>query len=488
MTKIAYFDPFSGASGDMILGALVDAGLPLATLERELDKLGVGGYTLSAEKVVRNTIGGTKVNVTLHNHTHDHDHAHSDEHNHSHDHAHPHEHTHSHDHDHDHDHGHDHSHEHTHTHDHAHEHTHDHQHDHDHDHGHDHGHDHAHPHTHDHTHEHDHADDHDHVHRGLPDILHIIGHADLPEADKERASAVFQRLAEAEAHVHRCPVDEIHFHEVGAVDAIVDIVGAVVGLRLLGVERVVSGPLRTGSGFVDCAHGRLPLPAPATAKLLEGVPSVGTTIEGELTTPTGAALVSTLAEAFGPRPPMTVASVGCGAGTAEREALPNLLRCFIGETIDAESSDEADQVVMLEANLDDLSPEIAGHVVERLFDAGVLDAFLTPIYMKKNRPAFLLTVLVEPVAAAATEELLLTETSTFGVRRTLASRRKLRRDWAEVETPHGTVHIKLGYLGDRLVHAAPEFEDCRAVANRKGLPLKQVYQAAFDAFGKQHRG
>ena len=393
MMKIAYFDPFSGASGDMILGALVDAGLSLTALRRELRKLPLEGYTISARKVERNGIGGTKVAVKV-------------------------------------------------------------------------------------TH-------HDHHHRHLPDILGIIRGSDLPERDKERAGAVFQRLAEAEAHVHRCTVEEIHFHEVGAVDAIVDIVGAVAGLRLLGVERVVCGPLRTGTGFVECAHGRLPVPAPATARLLEGVPSVGTDVEGELTTPTGAALLTTLAESFGPRPPMSVAAIGYGAGTAEREALPNLLRLFIGDAIPVgEESEEADQVVVLEANLDDLSPEIAGHVVERLFDAGVLDAFLTPVYMKKNRPGFLLTVLVEPVAAAATEELLLTETSTFGVRRTLASRRKLRREWADVKSRYGKVRIKLGYLGDRLAHAAPEYEDCRAIANHKGIPLKEVYQAALDAFRK----
>jgi len=283
--------------------------------------------------------------------------------------------------------------------------------------------------------------------------------------------------------VHGCAVEEIHFHEVGAVDAIVDIVGAAIALRLLGIERVVCGPLRTGTGFVECAHGRLPLPAPATAALLKGVPSIGTEVEGELTTPTGAALLTTLADAFGPRPPMSVAAVGYGAGDARREAPPNLLRVFVGEAIaEAEASDEADQVAVLEANLDDLSPEIAGHVMERLFDAGVLDAFLTPVQMKKCRPAFLLTVLVDPAAAAATEELLLTETTSFGVRRMIASRRKLRREWAEVETPHGTVRIKLGYLGERLVQAAPEYEDCRAIANRRGLPLKAVYQAALDAF------
>lgn len=396
--KIAYFDPFSGASGDMVLGALVDAGVSTHILRKELRKLGLDGFSLSSRRIQRTGLAASKVTVKAKRPGHGR-----------------------------------------------------------------HG--------------------HHHPHRHLPDILHIIDHADLPDADKAKASAVFHRLAEAEAAVHGCAPDEIHFHEVGAIDAVVDIVGAVVGLRLLGVERVESGPLRTGTGFVDCAHGRLPLPAPATAALLRGVPSVGTEVEGELTTPTGAALLTTLAEAFGPRPPMAVEAVGYGAGDAERESPPNLLRLFVGEALaEGEASEEADQVVVLEANLDDLSPEIAGHVLERLLDAGALDAFLTPVQMKKCRPGFLLTALVDPAAAAAAEELILIETTSFGVRRTMASRRKLRRAWAEVETEHGAVRIKLGYLGVRLVQAAPEYEDCRAIAHRRGLPLKAVYQAALDAF------
>lgn len=398
MLKTAYFDPFSGASGDMTLGALVDAGVSIRALRAELRKLGLGGYTLSAKRIERSGIGATKIAVKVRKPRHGHRHP----------------------------------------------------------------------------------------HRHLADILGIIDAADLPETDRERAGAVFRRLAEAEAHVHCCGVDEIHFHEVGAVDAIVDIVGAVVGLRLLGVERVVCGPIRTGTGFVDCAHGRLPLPAPATAQLLRDVPSIGTDVEGELTTPTGAALLTTLADAFGPRPPMAVRAVGYGAGDAERDGPPNLLRLFVGDAVTpAEGLEEADQVVILEANLDDLSAEIAGHVMERILDAGALDCFFTPIQMKKNRPGVLLTALVEPARSAAIEELLLTETSTFGLRRTLASRRKLRREWVEVKLKGGTVRIKLGHLGDRLVHAAPEYEDCRALAARRRLPLKAVYEAALDAFRRR---
>jgi len=387
--KIAYFDPFSGASGDMILGALVDGGLSLVALRRELRRLPLEGYSISSRKVERNRIAATKVSVK--------------------------------------------------------------------------------------------AKGRRHGRRRLSGILRIIRRSKLPESDREKAAAVFQRLAEAEARVHRCPANEIHFHEVGAVDAVVDIVGTAIGLRLLGVERVASGPLRTGTGFVECAHGRLPAPAPATAQLLKGFPSIGTDIEGELTTPTGAALLTTLADEFGPRPPMTVEAIGHGAGAAERERVPNLLRVFIGE---AAADEEADEVVVIEANLDDLSPEIAGYAVERLLDAGALDAFLAPAYMKKNRPGVVLTAIADPTTAPAVEQLILTETSTFGLRRTLASRRKLSREWVHATTRYGKIRIKVGRMGKKLVHAAPEYEECRRAATRHGVPLKAVYQAALEAFQK----
>ncbi len=410
--KTAYFDPFSGASGDMILGALVDAGLDMDALRAELAKLPVHGYRLDAQQVTRHGIAATDFQVAV-----EHQHAPATE-------GQP---------------------------DHASRVTH-------------HG---------------------GHPHRGLSDILAIIRDADLPAADQERASAVFRRLAEAEAKVHQRSVEEIHFHEVGAVDAIVDIVGAVVGLRLLGIEQVVCGPLRTGTGFVDCAHGRLPLPAPATAELLRGVPSQGTDLEGELTTPTGAALLTTLAGAFGPRPPMVVQAIGCGAGHRERESVPNLLRVVVGdaEPVSAPGT-EADEVVVIEANLDDLSPEIAGHALDRLLEAGALDAFLTPVQMKKGRPGVLLSVIAEPGASAALEELILRETSTFGLRRTRAARRKLRRQWVEAETAYGTIRVKLGLLGEEVVQAAPEYEDCRRAASEHAAPLKAVYQAALDAYRK----
>jgi hypothetical protein len=382
----------------MILGAIVDAGLPLRALREELAKLPLEDYSLVARKVERGGFTATKVDVKLKRRGHDPDHS----------------------------------------------------------------------------------------HRNLPEILRLIGRSELPKGDQDQAATVFQRLAEAEGKVHGCPPEKIHFHELGAVDAVVDIVGSVVGLRLLCIERVVSGPIRTGTGFVECAHGRLPVPAPATAELLKGFPSVGTDIEGELTTPTGAALLTTLADGFGPRPPMMVTAVGYGAGTAQRETPPNLLRLFVGDVAaEEEVTEETDEVVVIEANLDDLSPEITGYVVDRLFAAGALDAYLTPIHMKKNRPAAILTAIAEPATAAAMEEIFLTETSTFGLRRTRASRRKLRRESADVATPYGKIRVKVGHMGKKLVHAAPEYEDCRRAATEFGVPLKMVYQAALDAFRRR---
>ncbi|HUT36410.1 MAG TPA: nickel pincer cofactor biosynthesis protein LarC [Planctomycetota bacterium] len=394
--KLAYFDPFSGASGDMILGAIVDAGLPVKALREEMGKLPLAGYSLAAQKTQRGGIAATKVNVKLKGHPHD-----------------------------------------------------------------------------------------DHPNRHLPDILRAIERSDLPDDDKRQASAVFQRLAEAEGRVHGCPPEKIHFHEVGAVDAIVDIVGSVVGLRLLGVERVVCGPVRTGMGFVTCAHGRLPVPAPAAAELLKGFPTVGTEVEGELTTPTGAALLTTLCDAFGPRPLMTVTAVGYGAGAATRETPPNVLRLFVGEVATEAEAEETDEVLVVEANLDDITGEIIGYVLERLFAAGALDAFLIPIHMKKNRPGVILQAIVEPGNAPAIEQIILTETSTFGIRRTRASRRKLRRESVEVETRYGKIRVKVGHMGKTLVHAAPEYEDCRRAAAEAAVPLKHVYDAALDAFRRR---
>ncbi len=386
--RIAYFDCFSGASGDMILGALLDAGLPLAALRRELAKLRLHGFRLKTRRVTRGGLAGTKLDVV--------------------------------------------------------------------------------------------CDAHDHEHRRLSHILRILSRSGLSARVKRDASGVFRRLAEAEAKVHGTSIEEIHFHEVGAVDAIVDVVGACVALEKLGVERVVASPLPTGTGFVDCAHGRLPVPAPATAELLTGFPVAASDVEAELTTPTGAAILTTLADSFGPRPAMTPARVGLGAGSREIPRTPNLLRVFIGESVPRAGSD---RVRILETNLDDLSPQVFETVMEKLFAAGALDAWTEPIQMKKGRPAVKLCVLAPDALRATVEEILFRETTTFGVRSTEVERSTLAREFARVTTAFGDLTVKLGLLAGRVVTVAPEYEDVKRAAAAHGVPLRAVMDEAREAAG-----
>ena len=320
-----------------------------------------------------------------------------------------------------------------------------------------------------------HDDAHDHAHRHLGDIVALIDAASLPERAADRARRVFRRLAEAEAAVHGIGVQEVHFHEVGAVDSIVDIVGACVALELLGVDRVICSPIAVGSGWIQCDHGRLPVPAPATARLLVGAPTRGTDIAGEATTPTAAALLTTLAESFGPMPSMHVAAVGCGAGTRDSEQLPNVLRVFLGEP---DGAGGADTVIELSANLDDCTGEVLGATIEKLLAAGCLDAWATPAVMKKSRPAWVLSALCSPADAAEAERLIFTETTTFGVRRRTCTRTKLLRRHETVETPYGPVRIKLGERDGRAVTASPEFEDCRRAAEAHHVSVRHVMAAA----------
>jgi len=382
---IAYLDCFSGLSGDMLLGALVDAGLSLDELRADLSHLSLPGYEISAERVSKRGISGTRVSVRA---------------------------------------------------------------------------------------------EASHEHRGLSDITAIIARAELPREVAARAVAVFTRLAEAEAAVHGHSVEEVHFHEVGAVDAIVDIVGALCGLRRLNVGKLYVSPLPLGGGWVESAHGRLPVPAPATSLLLKGVPTYGGPVEAELVTPTGAAIVATLADGFGSMPPMTLRAVGWGAGAADLPH-PNLVRLFLG---DAAEQPGRQYLVMLETNVDDMNPEFFDHVMERLFTAGALDVFYTPILMKKSRPAVLVSVLADPERADQLADILFRETSTFGVRRREVLRQCLDREWREVDTPYGTVRVKIGLLDGEEVSAAPEYEDCRRLAGERGVPVMEVYQAAQAAF------
>jgi len=391
--RIAYFDCFSGISGNMVLGALVDAGLDVERLRAELAHLPVSGYTLTAEAVQRRGLRGTHVEVTVSEQG---------------------------------------------------------------------------------------------VERHLHEIEEIIEGNELPDQVKATSRAIFRRLAQAEAHVHGIPTDHVHFHEVGAMDAIVDVVGAAIGLWLMGVERVYASPVHVGCGTVTCAHGTLPVPAPATQELLREVPIYGRDVEAELVTPTGAAIITTLAEEFGGAPPMQVEQVGYGAGTRDLPH-PNLLRVSIGNmaataAVHAEIEGyEEDVVTVIETNIDDMNPQIFEHVLGRLFDAGALDAFLTPIQMKGSRPATQLTVLVAEGHVADILDVLFAETTTIGVRTCPMRRWKLGRERAVVETRYGPIGAKVARRGDTVMNVAPEYRECQRVAEEQGVPLKDVFQAAREA-------
>ncbi len=390
--KIAHFDCFSGISGDMVLGAQVDAGCRLEHLEAELRRLPLGGWKISAEKVARGGLVATRAKVETAEHHH---------------------------------------------------------------------------------------------HRSLGTILSLIDQAGLPPRVADRASKIFRRLGEAEARIHNVPIEKVHFHEVGAVDAIVDIVGACIGFELLGVEEFSCSSLNVGGGRVQTEHGMLPVPAPATAELLRGAPTYSTGIERELVTPTGAAIASTLASRFGAQPLMKVAAVGCGAGMAELTEQPNVLRLLVGESAARGAGEPAeDTVVVLETNLDDMNPQIYGYFVERALEAGALDVFATPVQMKKNRPGQLVTVLCEPSAANGLTDLIFRETTTLGVRSYTACRRTLQRESVPIETSLGRIRLKVSRLDGRVLNAAAEYEDCRKIAAERGVPLKQVLAEAAFQFQK----
>ena len=321
----------------------------------------------------------------------------------------------------------------------------------------------------------------EHAHRHLHHIEAMIDKASITPRQAELAKRIFRKIGEAEAKVHGVDVAKIHFHEVGAADSIVDIVGAAVGLDLLGVERFEASPIPPGRGWVKAAHGKMPLPAPATAELLKGVPLAESTVEMELTTPTGAAIVTTVAEAFGPLPPMTIEAIGLGAGTKDLPGQANILRLFVGQM---DTPGSSDRVWVLETNLDDLPGEVVGHATTLLMAAGALDTFLTPIQMKKNRPGVMVTVLCDRSQIPAMETILFRETTTLGIRRYEVGRHKLKRQAAEVSTPFGTVKGKLGWLDGRPPTFSPEYEDCARVANAQGVPLRDVYNAAHAAYAQ----
>ncbi len=426
--KTLYLDIFSGVSGDMFVGALLDLGVDFAQLRHELEKLRLDEYHLHVSPGQKAQITGTKFDVHLeHSHEHEHTHGHHDEH----------------------------------------------------EHGHSHSHSHAHSHTHTHEEPHTHG-------RNFAEIKKLIQDSTLSPWVKEKSVKVFARIAAAEGKIHGLPPDQVHFHEVGAVDSIVDIVGACIALELLGQPRVLAGSVVEGTGWIDCAHGRLPIPAPATLEILaaRGVAISQCDEPHELITPTGAALLAEFAESFAPMQGLTVEKIGFGLGTRDNRTRPNVLRAVLGRSAPAPAATndwQTDTIAVLETNLDDLNAEILGRFVEQALAAGALDVFHTPVQMKKNRPGVLLTVLCAATDADKFTELMLRETSAFGVRRTLAERRKLPREFVKVKTPYGEATVKLGKLNGQIVQAAPEFESCKKLADASGVPLKKIYEAALAA-------
>ena len=326
----------------------------------------------------------------------------------------------------------------------------------------------------------------EHAHRHLSDILKIINDSRLSDNVKERAAGIFSRLAEAEAHVHNEPLDQVHFHEVGALDAIVDVVGASICFELLGIERFVSSPLHVGSGTVDMDHGRFPVPPPAVVELLKGAPVYATDIKGELVTPTGAAIIATVCDEFGALPRMTLLSTGYGAGTREYEKFPNVLRVLIGEESSTPDTDSVkdEQLWMIETNIDDLSPQIFGHIMDFALELGALDCYFTPIQMKKNRPAILLSVLCREADRKKLSELIFKETTTLGLRSYPVERQALERETVCIETRYGPIDVKVARMEGRIVNAMPEYEQCREAALRANAPLRVVEEEARLAFAR----
>ncbi len=483
--RILFLDCFSGISGDMTVGALCDLGVKPSTFEWELSKLEIGDFHMHFERRKRQNLEGVKfgihdgavhtheqdeepdehgqVHVHSHGHEHEHDHAHGQEHDHAHEQDHPHAHVH------DHEEGHDHGHPHEH-----------HEHEEEHDHAHDHGHSQAH--EHDHTHAR-------HGGRSYLQIRALIEESDLSDFVRKHALSIFHRIAVAEAKIHGATVEEVGFHEVGALDSIADIICACVGIEELGVEKIFVSPLADGQGWVDCAHGRFPIPAMATLEVLRGIAPIGQIDEPyEFITPTGAAIAAEFGESFGVMPRMKVEKIGYGLGSRQLPDRPNALRAVLGELVEEASASSAyatDTVTQIETNIDDLSPEITGALLDRLLAAGAFDAFFTPAQMKKNRPGVLLSVLCEPDAVEKMADLIFAETSSFGVRLTEKKRLKLERQIESVDTAFGPISVKLGFKEGKVLQVAPEFESCRVAAERAGRPLRDIYAAAMHAYEHQ---
>jgi uncharacterized protein (TIGR00299 family) protein len=406
--RTLYFDCFAGISGDMTIGALLDAGVRFEDLREQLGTVPLRDYKISAERVMRGSLAATKFNVAF--------------------------------------------------------------------------------------------QEAEHHERHLSDIAEMVERSQLSAKTKARATQIFEKLAAAEAQVHGKTIEEVHFHEVGAVDSIIDIVGAAICSELLGIERFVCSPLRVGYGSIQAAHGTLPIPAPGTAEILRGTPIYAGDREGEFVTPTGAAIVASLCDSFSTMPPIEFDTIGYGAGTRNPKDFPNVLRVICGKAIDEQADNkmtgqqlperyisgniEAQLIQVIETNIDDMNPQSYGFIMDKAFALGALDVFLTPVQMKKNRPGVLLTVLCKEGQFAALIDLLLTETTTLGVRYYQAHRRILEREIEMVQTEFGEVRIKIARQGERILHFQPEFDDCAQVAERTGVSLLDVQQAAIAAYRK----
>jgi len=386
--KIAYFDCFSGISGDMILGALIDAGLSVQELESELSKLKISGFKLRVEKALRGGISGTKFNIDIKEPP---------------------------------------------------------------------------------------------VERHLKDIIEIIDQGDLDHNIKDFSKKIFKELARIEAKIHGKSIEEIHFHELSGLDSIIDVIGSVIGIKKLGIEAVYSSKIHVGTSFVKCQHGILPIPAPATLELLKGIPIYSKGIEAELTTPTGAAILKNLSKGFGVMPEMKVNKIGYGAGSRELE-IPNLLRVYVGEAKDA--GYEEDEVILIEANLDNMNPELFEYTCEMLLKKGILDVFMTPIFMKKNRPGTMLSILTAPEKLDEILSTIFTETTTLGVRIHRLERKKLEREIISVNTRFGDIKVKIGRIKGKIKNISPEYESCKEIAVKQGIPLKEVYHEARNSAQK----
>ena len=384
--RAAYFDCYSGISGDMILGALFDLGLSPGKIRKALKTLDLNGYKLQTSKVQRGLIAGTKAHVKIEKVSHSHHRA-----------------------------------------------------------------------------------------RKYSDIKKLLANSDLSSTSKKNAMEVFRRIAEVEAAVHKTTIEKIHFHEVGAVDSIVDIVGGVVAIESLKLDRIYSSPLNVGEGFVECAHGYLPVPAPATLKLLKGIPTFSSGIKRELTTPTGAAMIGFYADQFGSLPAMKIIDDGYGAGDHIIPTMPNMLRVILG-AVDEESDED---LVLIETNIDDMNPELYEAAMDSLFKAGALDVYLSPIIMKKSRPASKISVLSTERSRDIMTQVLLQETSSFGVRYYKVARTVLEREIKTVKTSYGPIKIKIGKLNGRTLQASPEYEDCKKISKLKKVPVKNIYDEAY---------